>query len=45
MQVRSFFATGLVLTVSTVLDLPGRRADAEWSAWIIGLTTPISGGA
>jgi hypothetical protein len=28
-----------------VLDLPGRRADAEWSAWIIGLTTPISGGA
>ncbi|MER6560011.1 helix-turn-helix domain-containing protein [Streptomyces sp. NPDC001027] len=38
MQVRSFVATGLVLTVSTVLDLPGRRTDAEWCAWIIGLT-------
>ncbi|MDX2546810.1 TetR/AcrR family transcriptional regulator [Streptomyces sp. WI04-05B] len=36
MQVRSFFATGLILTVSTVLDLPGRRADMEWCAWIIG---------
>ncbi|MFG2126186.1 TetR/AcrR family transcriptional regulator [Streptomyces sp. NPDC048751] len=40
MQVRSFFATGLVLTVSTVLDLPERRADTEWGAWIIGLTDP-----
>ncbi|MEH0630920.1 helix-turn-helix domain-containing protein [Streptomyces stelliscabiei] len=37
MQVRSFVATGLVLTVSTVLDLPDRRADAQWGAWIIGL--------
>ncbi|MDW8803596.1 helix-turn-helix domain containing protein [Streptomyces scabiei] len=38
MQVRSFLATGLVLTVSTVLDLPERRADMQWCAWIIGLT-------
>jgi AcrR family transcriptional regulator len=38
MQVRSFLATGLVLTVSTVLDLPERRADMEWCAWIIGRT-------
>lgn len=44
MQVRSFLATGLVLTVSTVLELPGRRADVEWSAWIIGLTDPPAGG-
>jgi AcrR family transcriptional regulator len=43
MQVRSFFATGLILTVSTVLDLPERRADAEWCAWIIGLTSPTDG--
>jgi len=34
-QVRTFFATGLVITVSTVLDLPGRPADARWSAWIL----------
>lgn len=40
MQVRSFFATGLILTVSTVLDLPERRADLEWCAWIVGLTDP-----
>jgi AcrR family transcriptional regulator len=38
MQVRSFFATGLVLTVSTVLDLPERRADMEWCTWVIGFT-------
>ncbi|GKQ39235.1 TetR/AcrR family transcriptional regulator [Streptomyces sp. A012304] len=44
MEVRSFVATGLVLTVSTVLDLPGRRADTEWCAWILGLTdTPADG--
>ncbi|GAQ50459.1 TetR/AcrR family transcriptional regulator [Streptomyces acidiscabies] len=42
MQVRSFLATGLVLTVSTVLDLPERRADAEWCAWIIGLPAPLA---
>lgn len=41
LQVRSFFATGLVLTVSTVLDLPGRRMDVEWSAWIIGGAGPV----
>jgi AcrR family transcriptional regulator len=43
MQVRSFFATGLILTVSTVLDLPGRHADMEWCAWIIGLADPPAG--
>jgi hypothetical protein len=40
MQVRSFLATGLVLTVPTVLDLPERRADMQWCAWIIGRTDP-----
>lgn len=44
MQVRSFVATGLVLTISAVLDLPGRRADVEWCAWVIGLTEPPAGG-
>lgn len=44
MQVRSFLATGLVLTISTVLDLPERRADAEWCAWTIGLTDPPADG-
>ncbi|MEW2117062.1 helix-turn-helix domain-containing protein [Streptomyces sp. NPDC005474] len=44
MQVRSFVATGLILTVSTVLDLPERRADTEWCAWIVGLTEPHAEG-
>ncbi|WP_030326183.1 TetR/AcrR family transcriptional regulator [Streptomyces sp. NRRL B-3229] len=35
MQVRTFFATGLVLTVSTLLDLPERRADLAWGEWIL----------
>ena len=33
--VRSFFATGLVFTVSTVLELPDRRADTEWAGWLL----------
>jgi hypothetical protein len=37
MQVRTFFATGLIMTVSMVLDLPDQHADAVWSAWILGL--------
>jgi transposase len=32
---RTFFATGLLLTLSIVLDLPEQRADTAWSAWIL----------
>jgi AcrR family transcriptional regulator len=45
MQVRTFFATGLVFTVSTLLELPERRADAEWGSWILTLATPPTRGA
>jgi AcrR family transcriptional regulator len=38
LQVRTFFATGLVVTVSTALALPGKRADANWGAWLLELT-------
>lgn len=38
-QVRTFFATGLVATVSTALSLPGSRADARWGAWLINLVS------
>ena len=37
LQVRTFFATGLVVTVSTALALPGRRTDATWGGWLLGL--------
>ncbi|GAA0302332.1 TetR/AcrR family transcriptional regulator [Streptomyces turgidiscabies] len=40
MQVRTFFATGLVFTVSTLLELPDHRADAEWGAWLLRLAAP-----
>jgi AcrR family transcriptional regulator len=40
LQVRTFFATGLVQTVSTALELAGRRADTAWSAWILELVDP-----
>jgi hypothetical protein len=40
LQVRTFFATGLVQTVSTALELPERRADTAWSAWILDLADP-----
>ena len=40
LQVRTFFATGLVVTVSTVLMLPGRRTDATWGAWLLDLVDP-----
>ena len=33
--IRSFFATGLVFTVSTVLELPDRRVDTEWAGWLL----------
>jgi AcrR family transcriptional regulator len=34
-QVRAFVASGLVLTVSTVLQLPAQRKDAAWGAWLL----------
>jgi len=37
LQVRTFFATGLVATVSTALALPGKRTDARWGAWLLDL--------
>ncbi|WP_410610358.1 hypothetical protein [Amycolatopsis sp. lyj-109] len=37
---RTFFATGLVQTVSTALELPDQRADTAWSAWILDLADP-----
>lgn len=40
MGVRTFFATGLLVTVSTALALPGTRADAEWGGWLLELVTP-----
>ena len=33
--VRSFFATGLVFTVSTVLELPDRQVDTDWAQWLL----------
>lgn len=38
-QVRTFFATGLVSTVSTALALPGARTDARWGAWLLSLVS------
>jgi AcrR family transcriptional regulator len=43
MQVRTFFATGLVVTVSTALALPGKRTDATWGAWLLDLVDPHEG--
>jgi AcrR family transcriptional regulator len=43
LQVRTFFATGLLVTLSTALALPGRRADATWSAWLLELAAPQTG--
>jgi AcrR family transcriptional regulator len=40
LQIRTFFATGLVVTVSTALALPGKRTDATWGAWLLKLTIP-----
>jgi AcrR family transcriptional regulator len=39
LQVRTFFATGLVITVSTALALPGKRTDATWGSWLLELST------
>lgn len=36
-QVRTFFATGLMMTISVVLELPEQHADEAWSAWVLGL--------
>jgi AcrR family transcriptional regulator len=35
MEVRTFFATGLLVTISTALALPGKRTDAAWGAWLL----------
>jgi AcrR family transcriptional regulator len=35
MEVRTFFATGLLVTISTALGLPGKRTDAAWGAWLL----------
>ena len=35
LEVRTFFATGLVVTISTALALPGKRTDAAWGAWLL----------
>ncbi|MGB6208644.1 TetR/AcrR family transcriptional regulator [Mycobacterium sp.] len=34
LEVRTFFATGLLVTISTALGLPGKRTDAAWGAWL-----------
>lgn len=39
MQVRSLFAGGLVITVSSVLGLPGARTDVRWAGWVLDLST------
>ncbi|NTY63767.1 TetR/AcrR family transcriptional regulator [Mycolicibacterium sphagni] len=44
MGVRTFFATGLLVTVSTALALPDRRTDAQWGSWLLELVTPASAG-
>lgn len=43
LQVRTFFATGLGITVSTALALPGKRTDATWGAWLLELAEPGAG--
>lgn len=40
MQVRTFIATGFIVTVSTALALPGKRTDATWAAWLLEQTKP-----
>jgi AcrR family transcriptional regulator len=35
LRVRTFFAAGLALTVSAVLELSDGRADTAWGAWIL----------
>jgi AcrR family transcriptional regulator len=42
LQVRTFFATGLVVTISTALALPGRRTDTTWGAWLQELVDPAA---
>ncbi|MGY4711673.1 TetR/AcrR family transcriptional regulator [Mycolicibacterium sp. CBM1] len=40
MGVRTFFATGLLVTVSTALAMPGKRTDAQWGGWLLELAAP-----
>jgi AcrR family transcriptional regulator len=35
LEVRTFFATGFMVTISTALALPGKRTDAAWGAWLL----------
>ena len=35
LEVRTFFATGLLVTISTALALPGKRTDAARGAWLL----------
>ena len=37
LQIRTFFATGLIVTVSTALALPGKRLDATWAAHLLAM--------
>ncbi|MGW4207287.1 TetR/AcrR family transcriptional regulator [Lentzea sp. NPDC004789] len=39
-RVRTFFATGLVQTVTAALELSEHRADTAWSAWLLELVGP-----
>ncbi|BBX08964.1 TetR/AcrR family transcriptional regulator [Mycolicibacterium aichiense] len=41
MGVRTFVATGLLVTVSSALALPGKRTDAQWGGWLLELVTPV----
>lgn len=43
-QIRSFIATGLVVTVSTALALPGKRDDAAWATWLLELADTSTAG-
>lgn len=35
LEVRTFFATGIMVTISTALALPGKRTDAAWGGWLL----------
>ncbi|OBI15763.1 TetR family transcriptional regulator [Mycobacterium sp. E2327] len=40
--VQTFFATGLVVTVSTALALPSKRTDAAWGAWLLARVCAVN---
>ncbi|WP_280217331.1 hypothetical protein [Nocardia neocaledoniensis] len=43
LQLRTFFATGLIQTISAALDLPEQHVDRAWSAWVLELAAPPRG--